>query len=106
MDEARFSAVRKAGNYVYRAALLQRPQQVSKRVLALAFHDEVDWGAAGIGVGRKRRIVTADDDPGVWRLLLDQCRDLQRGLALEGHDRQSDDGGCGVAYQPFDGAPH
>jgi hypothetical protein len=60
-------------------------------VLALTAHEELDWRARVVGLGRKARIVAAGHDSRARPQPLHERRDLHRRRPLKRHDRQADD---------------
>ena len=100
-------AIRQALNLVEAVAAFERAQQLAKGHFALAADDEVDAVAVcHVGFGREAGIVAADDDANAGPQRAQQFDDPQRGLALEGHDREADDVGLDLAHQPLDGFAH
>jgi hypothetical protein len=74
------------------------------RDVALAPHDEVDAavGVLGVGLGSKARIIAAEDDARTGAPHADEIDDAFGRLALEGHDREPDDVGLVLGYEPLD----
>ena len=96
--------VRKAADRLHARAALQRAQQLAQRLLAFAPNNEVDdIDAWFIRVWREAGIVAAHDDADVRLERAQEPGDLERGHALEGHDREADDVGLELAHQPLDG---
>ena len=71
VDQRAVAAVGQAGDVFEVAALLERPQQRSERVLAFASHERVDGGCV-VGLGREAGIVAAGDDVRARREAADQ----------------------------------
>ena len=82
---------------------LEGPHELAKRQLALAAHDEVDARARiRVGVGRQARIVAADHYARGGPETPDQLDDPERGVPLEGHDREADEVRLDLAYQTLE----
>jgi hypothetical protein len=99
------ASVGQARNLVVSAPCLEPTQQLTERDLPLAPHDEVDSAirVLGIGLGSEARVVAAYDDARAGALLADEIDDPPGRLALEGHDRESDDVGLVFGHEPLDG---
>src|SRR5437879_4417865 len=83
-----------------------RAEQLAERLFAFAADEEVDVRTSFVRLGRKTRIVAADDDARRRSERADEPRNLQRGGALKRHHRQADDVRFDIADQTLDGGPY
>src|SRR5262245_40155609 len=85
------ASVRETGNMIESPLLLDRPQQSAECQLAFAANYEIDSGIRlDVGVGRKTRIVPADDEADARLQRANYLDQLESRLALKRHHRHTD----------------